>query len=444
MFVRMSRRGFQRREIILRFYQNGALWGLGNGLVSTSLITYLAGVYNAKGLALSLILAAPYLVGVLRLGTPLWIERVGNRKYLAICAFLLSTLFLVLLACLTPSGVLPNPALSLVSLVLLWTIYHVLEYVGVVALWAWIGNIVPGRVRGRFIGRREALLNAFQVAAMIVSGWGNLRWKEYCNEIGTPEHIWYGYSVSAALGALLMSAAVWPLFQADDRNVRNLRATNSPSIGLREILAPFCDRNFRRFLVYGIWFSFSNGIANLPILIYRMYVLKISYGLHLLLDGTSQGVQSLIMPGCGRALDRWGGVPVLTVCQILVALALVFYLLASPSHWWWVIGAYVLWVAYAGINTAMPKLMLSFSTPEHHAAYSAAWFATLHMAYGITIILGGLLFDFSKDVAAKMFPPEWQMDHFKVIFALGLILRISAAFWAARIREPRYSGSQYS
>lgn len=437
MFVRMLRYQSQRRESIRRFYQNGALWGLGNGLVSTSLITYLAGVYGAKGFALSLILAAPYLVGVLRLGTPLWIERIGNRKKFSVSSFLISTLFLLLLAGLTPPGVLPSTAASLTSLVLLWTIYHLFEYLGVVALWAWIGDTVPRRVRGRFIGRREALLNAFQVAAMIVSGWANFQWKEHCNASGNPDHIWYGYTVCAALGALLMAVAVWPLVRANDSETEEANNSKTPAITLRDVLAPFGDSQFQRFLVYGIWFSFSNGIANLPMLIYRMYVLNVSYGFHLSLDGASQGVQSLIMPRCGRALDRWGGVPILTLSQLLVAFALVFYILASPDNWWWIIGAYVLWIAYAGINTAMPKLMLSFSSPGQYASYSAAWFATLQLAYGLTIVLAGLLFDWAKEAVPTVIPGSWGLDHFKFIFLLGLLFRLSAAFWAARIQEPR-------
>ena len=171
-------------------------------------------------------------------------------------------------------------------------------------------------------------------------------------------------------------------------------------------------------------------------MVYRIYVLNISYGFHLSMDGASQGVQSLIMPRCGQALDRWGGVPVLTCSQVLVALALVFFLLASPTQWWWILGAYALWVAYAGINTAMPKLMLSFSPPGEYAAYSAAWFATLELAYGLTIILSGLLFDWAKVNVPLLMPSGWEIDHFTAIFALGLVLRLSAAYWAARIREP--------
>lgn len=70
----------ERRHSIACAYANGALWGLGNGLAGTTLVFYLAQSYSATGFALSWLLAAPALVGVLRLFTPLWLDWVGERR----------------------------------------------------------------------------------------------------------------------------------------------------------------------------------------------------------------------------------------------------------------------------------------------------------------------------------------------------------------------------
>ena len=128
-------------------------------------------------------------------------------------------------------------------------------------------------------------------------------------------------------------------------------------------------------MVYGGWFSLANGFTGSARFLFQMRVLDISYAGRLALDGTSQGIQSLVMPRAGRAIDRWGGVPVLVVSQVLVSLSLLFFLVATPTQWWWIVGAYFLWIAYAGINTAMPKLMLSLSREGQYTSYAAAWFA---------------------------------------------------------------------
>ncbi len=426
----------KRRRAIQAFYLNGACWGLGNGLVSSSLIVYLAGTFGAAGIAVSLILATPRLVGVLRLGTPILIDAVGNRQVFCVRMFLAASIVLLLLPVCSAPGLLPSPRLSLTVLVMMWTLYHLLEFLGLVALWSWIGDVVPGAIRGRFIGRRGGLLNACQVACMLAGGSGSWWWRGRCEKLGQGDMIWVAYAVCAAIGAVLMGLAIWPLARAPAADLAGESAAVDRRQRWQEIFAPFADPGYRRFLVYGGWFSLANGIAGSAAFLFQMRVLDISYAGRLALDGTSQGIQSLVMPRTGRAIDRWGGVPVLVVSQVLVSLSLLFFLVATPTQWWWIGGAYFLWIAYAGINTAMPKLMLSLSREAQYTSYAAAWFAWTELVYALSILAGGLLFDW----ASKNFTPTvWagcRVDHFAAIFLLGFVLRLSAAAWAARIREP--------
>ena len=51
-------------------YPNDALWSIGNGLTTGTLIIYPAKEICARGLGVSLVLAVPSLVGLLRLFSP--------------------------------------------------------------------------------------------------------------------------------------------------------------------------------------------------------------------------------------------------------------------------------------------------------------------------------------------------------------------------------------
>jgi MFS family permease len=130
-------------------------------------------------------------------------------------------------------------------------------------------------------------------------------------------------------------------------------------------------------------------------------------------------------------------VSVLVVSQVLVALGMVFFLIATPARWWWIIGTYVLWVAYAGVNTAMPKLMLSLTRREQYATYAAAWFAWLEFVYALSTLAGGILFDWASERFESHEWPDGTVDYYAAIILLGLVLRLFAAAWAMRIREPR-------
>ena len=73
---------------------NAALWAIGNGLISTLLVIYLASDLGASGLSLSLILAAPRFAGLLRLGVPALMARVLRQESVCIAAYVISSIVL--------------------------------------------------------------------------------------------------------------------------------------------------------------------------------------------------------------------------------------------------------------------------------------------------------------------------------------------------------------
>jgi MFS family permease len=422
-----------RRAALKQLYWNAGLWGLGNGLVSSSLVVYLAGSYGAKGFAVSLILAAPRLIGVLRLTAPILMEWVGNRRRFAVQSFVTSGLVLIALPVISAPGVLPSASASLMAMVLCWSGYHLLEFLGTIALWSWIGDLVPRRVRGRFVGNRSAVMNAGQVAGMIAGASGTMLWQNHAVAVNQPEHTWLAYAACVSSGAVLFALAALPLLHVP--NVVSQQAKLASK--WQEILLPFRDRVFIRYLAYGGGFSFANGISGTAQFMFQMRVLNISYAERLAMDGTSQGLQSTIMPWIGREIDRRGNVPVLVISQLLVACGMLFFLVAAPEHRWWVAGAYVMWIAYAGINVAMPNLMLTLTQRQSYASYAAAWFAWTQLVYALSTLAGGWLFDWLSVHWGSSSWESWQVDHFTVIFVLGFVLRLVAIGLAARVTEPK-------
>jgi hypothetical protein len=100
-------------------YLNGMIWSFGNGLVSTMLVVYLAMDLGLEvvGLGVSLILAAPHVVGLLRMGAPAMIRRLGDRKTFCLATFALSALTLLALPLTAAGRLLPSARASLYALV---------------------------------------------------------------------------------------------------------------------------------------------------------------------------------------------------------------------------------------------------------------------------------------------------------------------------------------
>ena len=131
---------------------NAAVWAVGNGLISTLLVIYLASDLGASGLAISLILAAPRFAGLLRLGAPALMARVRARKLVCTLAYLLSSVILCAVPAVAVFEKRIDPQVAIAIFVAGWCLYHVTEYVGTVALWSWLGDLTPPDARGRLAG----------------------------------------------------------------------------------------------------------------------------------------------------------------------------------------------------------------------------------------------------------------------------------------------------
>ena len=158
-------------------------------------------------------------------------------------------------------------------------------------------------------------------------------------------------------------------------------------------MAPFADTRFLRLLLFGCWFSFFNGVTQSAQNYYPMQVLGVSLFLSLTLQTGMRFGQLGVSPWVGGLADRLGNRPVMMVSQLLVAAGLLFFAAATPEHWAWFIGAWVLWIAYAGLNVCLPNLLLKLSPERSNTPYIAAFYAVTGLCYAASTIVGGALVD---------------------------------------------------
>ncbi len=410
---------------------NGAVWAIGNGLASTTLVVYLARELHAErlGLGISLIVAAPQIAGLLQLGAPALIERLGDRKRFCLATFLLSALLLLVLPWICAPGRLPSPGWSLAALILLWCAYHLFQYLAMVGLWSWLADVAPRPIRGRFLGWRQRWLMAGEAAAAIAAGL--LVWEVHQTYPSLPK--WIPYGVAGGIGAGFMIAALLPLML--------MPAVSRGPIPRHEgtwraLLRPFGDTRFLRLLMFGCWFSFFNGVTQSAQRYYPMQILEISLFLSLALPTGMRLGQWGVSPWLGRLADRLGNRPVMIVCQLLVAAGLLFFALATPQHWAWIIGAWVLWVAYAGLNVCLPNLMLKLSPERSNGPYIAAFYAVTGLCYAASTVVGGMLVDHYGTGRFPSVGGRW-LCFFPCLFLFGWAMRSLGSLLLLLVIEPK-------
>ncbi|MEM6655747.1 MAG: MFS transporter [Planctomycetota bacterium] len=401
--------------------RNACLWAIGNGLISTTLVTYLALEFGAKGLAISLILAAPRFAGVLRVLAPAMVARARARRAVCVVAFASSTAALAAMLVLATPGRLPTADAGVAALTIGWCFYHVLEYAGTVLLWSWLGDLMPAEQRGVLIGRRERWLVVGRVIGIGVSFLLAIGWAR----INPDQPRWTPLIYSAAVGTALMAVAAIPLAR-----MRPTAATPSalPRATWATIRRCLADRSYSRLLTYSCAFALANGLTGVAQSLYPYRVLGVRYEHMLMLRAVMRSGQAAVAPRVGSWIDRFGAKRLMFVAQLIVATGPLFFLFASESAPWWIIAAFVAWIAYAGLNVGLDHQKLAVAPPDNNAPAIAAYHAISDLANGVMIVLGGYVFDRltaggepALALYAKLFLCGWVAR----TLVAGLILRLS-------------------
>jgi MFS family permease len=402
---------------------NAGLWAVGNGLVSTTLVIYLALGLGATGLAVSLVVAAPRFAGFLRLGVPALIARLRHRKSLCITAYVASSVVLCAVPWLAAPGRLGTPTLGIAALVVTWSVYHLLEYVGSVSLWSWLGDVTPRRVRGRLLGQRERFLTLGVIGGLCTSVLLAILWKQVLPDAAR----WEPLAASAAAGAVLMALAAVPLLAMPGVEQAPSARPRAPWRSLLEALA---YPPYRRLISFACCLSMANGLTAVAQSMYPLRVLGIEYAGLQTLQGMMRAGQSAIAPKMGRLVDRWGNRPVMTVAQLIVSTGPMFFLIAAPERRWWIAGAYVAWIAYAGMNVGLDNIKLKLAPPDNNVPYLAVYYAVNDLVNGLTMVAGGVAFDMLQGGGRD------ALELYAWLFALGWLVRTLVVLMVARLIEP--------
>ena len=453
---RMPPHSSDRRTAFRNSYANAFLWAIGNGLTSTTLILYLALDFGATGLWVSLIVASPHVAGLLRLATPLLLRVAADRVRFTLICFFLSNLLLLTLPLLTLTGTLRSSQQVLPAVVLLWAGYHLLEYMGVVSLWWYFRDLAPRPIRGRFLGYRERWLLAGQVLGMLAAGLFSYAYRSEGSRLGEfvqriamsllglhlPAGRWVGLAIPALAGAMFMLLSLLPL-----RKLPRLKTSTELAHTPVSLLTPLADPRFRWLLLFIVWFGLTNGLTQAAQALFPYRVLGFSALWLLSLRSGMVVGQSLVAGAVGRMIDQWGNRPVMILSALLVAAGPLFYLAASLWHPALFVVAWILWIAYVGLNIGLPNLTWKLSGREQAPTYLAVYLAASGLAYAIGTISGGLLYDSlaimgKAGAFASLSLGTFPVNEYTLLFLGGWLLRTVGAVWLWRIREPGVPAAQ--
>jgi len=124
------------------------------------------------------------------------------------------------------------------------------------------------------------------------------------------------------------------------------------------------------------------------------------------------------------------------LAQLVVATGPLFFLLATPQRPWWAAGAFMAWIAYAGLNVCLPNLMLKLSPEADKGPHIATYFAITGVFYGLSTIGGGILLDWLRSLPQPLRIGAYQFDYAEILLLSGWALRTLGVIFLLLLIEP--------
>lgn len=396
----------------------GSLSSIGSGFITKFMV-----ILGASPLQFSLLSALGQVSAVFQpLGVALT-YRLRRRKAACIAITAVGRFFTLFLglALLFPSG-----SQGIWFLLSLLFISAGLQATGANIWIAWMSDMIPLTLRGRFFSRRsQIMLLAGLVVSYIVSFHVDLFEKtgglgrEYLSFVHLED--WFRVENQALfLGLIFVGATLLSLFGLTVLARQPERpARQKDTRKLREIyLEPFKDKNFRLLMIFGIWWMLSIGVGSA---FWGPFMLKkLEMGMfRMQLYGTLHMAASLIAYNFwGRFIDRFGNKTAMKICVVLGGLNPMFWLFMSKDNysilWFEGLISGFMWAGTAIITT---NFVLSIAGKGKEQVYSGLYGAIAGISMMTSTLLSGVFYPSSLDIGIRILEPE------QVVFGIGGILR---------------------
>ncbi|MBQ2790862.1 MAG: hypothetical protein IJE97_14595 [Thermoguttaceae bacterium] len=427
---------FLRRAARDAFCRNAFLWGVGNSFVNSTFVVYFlkALVPNASdsaalGTAIAWTVAAPRLIGLLRLLTPAAIGWAGGRKRLCVSCALLAPLILLALPLGSPffeSLATSGDGLNLAFLLIgaLWALHHLVEYVATTALWSWMGDVVTPASRIRFFARRERRLLLGKLVGL--AGVGAFTYLQRSPLFPSDFFAADAWKIALPLlGVVFLAVSAFPLFRAPEICVEK-SDKQSVSKTLRNLCAPLRSPSFLSLVLFGAAIQAILGFTQSPQYYFRTSVLQLSLFASLASSAFINVGQWASSRLAARFVARWDAPFACFSALSVVAVGFLIYAFAPTPAWFLAFVAALFWIAWVVVNIALNNEITKRSAPAERSAFVSFYFAATALAFGLASMLGGRGFDRVRALAVEEPTPGLEIEYCRVVFlAAGALLALA-------------------
>jgi MFS family permease len=303
--------------------------------------------------------------------------------------------------------------------------YFVSSCFGAVAgvTWStWIEEWIPARIRGKFFGRRNQVLQLSTVVFLLVSGWILSRWE---------------YSVPA-FQAIFLGAAFLRIFSlrwqwiSPTRPHRPAPPARTSFGGQVDIL--IASRSFLVFVAFGAVWSFAANCFGPFYTVFMFNRIGFSAWDVGLVTALSQVGGALSLPAWGRLLDRHGNKPVMAFSLILWQLSMFLWCFVNPGNRAMLYGLWT-WIGTTSAGFVLGLFMMGLRLIPSGAKSLAIGFnlAVSSLVAAVAPVLGGWVLSHA--------PAGWggPLEVYHACFLVQPVIALAGAFLLLSVHEPEAS-----
>jgi len=304
---------------------------------------------------------------------------------------------------------------------------------------AWVSDLVPLRIRGRFFSRRNQILlfiglifsyiisylvDLFEAGDRGQSVIAILRGGSFFVPQNQALFLAYIFIFASVIGILGLSILA---LQPERKGIHFAGAS------LKQVfIAPLKDKNFRLLLVFGSWWMLAIGIGSpfwtpfmLTNLQMGLFEVQLYNTLHI-------GTSLLAFGFWGKFIDRFGNKTAMKICVFLGGLNPLFWLFMTAGN------HSILWIEgvssgfmWAGTGVITTNFVLSISPRGREQAYSGIYAAFTGIFMMSSSLASGIFYPEALSLGKIDLVPE------QVIFGLGAVMRWLAIIPLILVREYR-------
>ncbi|MCL2348832.1 MAG: hypothetical protein FWC50_11315 [Planctomycetaceae bacterium] len=389
------------------------------------------------GAIIAWVIAAPRLAGLFRLLAPLLIDFCRSRKWFCVGGYILSSLIAGLIPITVPMLMirLNSVSLAIFLLVVIWCVYHLVEYLATAAFLSWMGDLVSQKIRGRFFAVRERWMLLGQIlgatsAAVIMEyerSFDKLFFQHW-----PKQSTWQLYLIPAIMGSVFLLSSAF--FLAKIPEIAWKRTAFDWKKRIQQAFAPFSHGRFMLFVAFGCWIQMANGLTQTTQSEYNWLLFPTQFFMVLIFMNVTRLGQLILSPTIGRLMDRLGNIPVMVVSMIIVSTGSLFYFFATLNMAFLIAGAWIVWIFWVGVNIGQAALALSLAPKEQKTSFVAFYYAVTTAALALATLAGGMIADHCRTTG--FFIPLLGWNYTRFSFVLSWFLRLVSVVFLLLVVRP--------